>query len=370
MPAKEGAGEKSVWFVAGNDEFAVKKRALELSVELAPSGDPMGVEVIDCDVATMEEAFDKIALSKNAVLTMPMFFSEKLVWMKNVSFLADSKLGGGKELIEESDRFIEMLAAGLPRGIRLLISAVSPDKRRGGYKRLSGISVHKDFTKQDFTWGGEEEVVRWIYEQARKRGFSISADALEALAVRVGGESRQLEIELDKLAVVAQEEGEIGVETIRDLVPPTRQSGIFDLSNAIVARNLREALKLLDQLFLQKETAMGLLLAAVVPTIRNLVVVKELCKKHRIKPVSINSSKTFTIAIGRLPDGATAHLPRKKDGGISAYSLSIAAKGCPNYTAQELEKAFSLCRKTNLTLVTSSLDSKMVLGKLMLEVLA
>ena len=74
------------------------------------------------------------------------------------------------------------------------------------------------------------------------------------------------------------------------------------------------ALALIDQLLYQGESAIGLLLVALVPTIRNLLLVKDLQQFHRLpRPAS---PFAFGKVLERLPPEATAHLPRKKDGTV------------------------------------------------------
>ena len=55
-------------------------------------------------------------------------------------------------------------------------------------------------------------------------------------------------------------------EQVRDLVPLSRAGVIFELSNALIARDLDRALALVRRLLDQGESAMGLLLVAVLPT--------------------------------------------------------------------------------------------------------
>ena len=110
---------------------------------------------------------------------------------------------------------------------------------------------------------------------------------------------------------------------VRLLVPQTREGGIFDLSEAILKRDLRLALETLQQLIHQGEHGIGILLAAVVPTVRNLLLAKDLILSHNLPPPS--QPQFFAGTLKRLSPVETSHLPRKKDGTLSAYLLGIAA---------------------------------------------
>ena len=62
----------------------------------------------------------------------------------------------------------------------------------------------------------------------------------------------------------------------------------------------------------------------IVPTIRNLLLAKDLLERYRLpRP---HSPFQFISAITGLPTEATDDLPRKKDGSINAYALGIAAQ--------------------------------------------
>ena len=116
-------------------------------------------------------------------------------------------------------------------------------------------------------------MVDWVASRAAAAGLRLTDDAATVLTARIGAESRQLDMELEKLALSFGTDAALTVEQIREMVPTTRAGGIFDLSNALAKRDLRLCLDTLDQLFRQGEKAVCILLAAVMPTVRNLVVV-------------------------------------------------------------------------------------------------
>ncbi|PYL13729.1 MAG: hypothetical protein DMF43_04165, partial [Verrucomicrobia bacterium] len=132
-----------------------------------------------------------------------------------------------------------------------------------------------------------------------------------------------------------------------------------ELSNALATRDLELALKLVRRLLDQGESAIGILLVAILPTIRNLLLAKDLMERHRLpRPYS---PFQFISAINRLPAEATDHLPRKKDGSINAYALGIAAQHAHRFGTGQLIEAMQACLEANLQLVTTQLDHELVL---------
>jgi DNA polymerase-3 subunit delta len=111
----------------------------------------------------------------------------------------------------------------------------------------------------------------------------------------------------------------------------------------------------------------GLLLAAIVPKMRNLVLARDLIERHR-PPMS--GYGAFQAALERLPADEIAHLPRKKDGGLNVYPLFLAAQETRQFSESELRHGLNACLRANHRLVGSSLDPRVVLSQLLVEILA
>ena len=152
------------------------------------------------------------------------------------------------------------------------------------------------------------------------------------------------------------------------LVPLSRAGVIFELGNALAACDLQRALQLVRRLLDQGETAIGILLVAILPTIRNLLLAKDLMETQKLARPSAPFS--FISALNRLPARATDHLPRKKDGSINAYALGIAAMNAHRFTTAQLVAGLEACLTANLQLVTSQLDHELVLTEIVVKLLA
>lgn len=360
---------RQVHFITGSDEAGVKKAATELAAQLAPSDDPFGIETIDGAVGTVDEAVDKIQSAEEALLTIPFFGGGKLVWLKSATFFADSVMGRSESVTSALERLIQVLSTSLGDGVVCLISAPEADKRRTAYKTLVKIASVQIHDKPDFGWGATEaDLVDWVAKRVQEKGLRMDPDALQLLTARVGTESRQLDTELEKLTLACGPNAVITESNIRDIVPATRAGGIFDLGNAIAKRDLPLCVSTLDQLFYQGEKAVGILLAAIVPTMRNLVAVKALMDEHRLQPPA--QPQFFTGVLKKLPDAAIRHLPRKKDGTINAYPLGLAAASARRYSLKELRDGLIACAQANRDLVTSRLPDEVVLHRLLVQIIA
>jgi DNA polymerase III subunit delta len=249
------------------------------------------------------------------------------------------------------------------------------DKRRSFYRSLAKRAELQTFDRLDSSRSGwEEEGIEVVQRRAKKRKLQFDEDALDLFVLLTGGDTRQIENELEKIDIylgasdtTVQAVPRVTVELVRGLVPLSRAGVIFELSNALAMRDLELALTLVRRLLDQGENAVGILLVAIVPTVRNLLLAKDLMERHRLaRP---RSPFQFISAINRLPAEATDHLPRKKDGSINAYPLGIAAQQAHRFETKQLVRAMQACLEANLQLVTTQLDHELVLTEAVVKLL-
>ena len=152
----------------------------------------------------------------------------------------------------------------LATGVTLLISATEVDKRRSFYKTLVKRAEVQVFDRLDSARAGwEEEATEIVLSRAKKRKLEFDDAALELFVLLTGGDTRQIDNELEKIDVYCstgfQPVGPAGVPTadlnwtgkmptsptakmavprvtvelVRELVPLSRAGVIFELSNAL-----------------------------------------------------------------------------------------------------------------------------------------
>jgi DNA polymerase-3 subunit delta len=366
---KTKTASAKVYAVVGSDEGEVKGVAAELAANLTPAdaGD-FGLEVIDGAADNAEQAAARIRSAIEALQTLPFFGTTKVVWLKNANFLGDDPKARSAAVQSALEEFSELLDRGLGSGVTFLISATDVDKRRGFYKMLVKRAELQVFDRLDSGRAGwEEEATEIVRLRAKKRKLQFEDNALDLFVLLTGGDTRQIENELEKVDTFLGKDRAVDVDLVREIVPLSRAGIIFELSNALAVRHLELALTLVRRLLGQGESAIGILLAAIVPTIRNLLLAKDLMERHRLpRP---HSPFQFVSAINRLPAKATEHLPRKKDGSINAYALGIAAQHAHHFESNQLIDAMRACLTANVQLVTTQLDHELILTEVVVKLL-
>ncbi len=347
MPPKKTAlapKTSQIYAVVGSDEGAVKSRARELAQQLTPKGTgDFGQDLIDGAADNADQALSRIHSAIEAIQTLPFFGPGKLVWLKDVNFGGDTVTGRSAQVIAALDQLQQFLSAGVPSGVVFLLSASEIDKRRSFYKSITKLATVEHFDRIDTSRSGwEEEAESLARGLAAERGLIFQPEALEVFVRLAGADTRQIRNELEKIDLYLGAKREIDTQSA--------------------------ALALLDQLLFQGETPIGILYAAIIPTVRNLLVTKEILETYGVKAPS--APYQFNSIIARLPQAAQNFLPRRKDGNINVYGLGIAACEAHRFSLAQLIRGFEECLKANIQLVTTQLEPRLVLSKLLVSLLA
>ena len=370
---KKAAGRRAgnIMAFVGSDEARLKGAALECFRNMvAPEDVEFGAEIIDGIADNAEGAVNIVVQTIGALQTLPFFGSDKVVWLKGATLFSDSQTGKAASVLDAAQSLTEVLEAGLADGVKFLLSAPAIDKRRAFYKKLTKLGKVEVFDRPDLSREGwQDRVKQYVRKQSRERNLEFDEEALELFVMLAGDDAAQITNELEKIDLfLAGNERRVSVDHVRNQVALTRAGVVFELGNNIARRNLAAALETIDHLLYQGENAIGILLAAVAPTLRRLLMAKELSERHGIK--SARSFNSYQAEINRLPAAATAHLPRKKDGTISAYPVFLAHGEARRFSSADLQNGLVDCLEANRALVTSGLDHRLVLERLVVRLLA
>ena len=371
MPAKpKAAVADNIWAILGTDDLKVKEAAQLLTKKLVdPENADFGLEVIEGAADNVEHALRLIRNTLEALQTVPFFGGEKVVWLKGATFLADTVVGRSERTLEALEELGSVLQHGLPPDIKFILTASDVDKRRGFFNTLKKVAQLEMYDVIDTSQKGWEELVMQLVEdRAREWTMEFEQEALMLFVMLAGEHTRQIDNELEKLDLFVGKGRAITPEDVRQIVAQTRQGIVWELGNAMAVRDLPRALNVLRLLLEQGESAIGVLLAAVVPRIRSLSQARELAENYGVKLTS--SYPQYIKLLERLPEEILESIPKKKDGsGVNAYPLYMAAQEMGHYTAAELRAALEECLNANRRLVTSSLDPDVILSQLLIRIL-
>ena len=360
----------NVHAILGTDDAKVKEAAMKVVQKFtSPDSGDFGNDVIDGTAENSEHAGQICNNVIQALQTIPFFGGGKVVWLKGANFLGDTVVGRAEASVTGFENILDVLEQGLPLEVHFVLSTSGIDKRRNTYKRITKLANTQTHDKPDTSRAGwEGAVLMQAQAKARELGITFESGALELIVQMAGDDTRQLENELDKIDLYLGERRRAGLITVRNLVAVSRAGVVWEIGNAIGARDLKRALELLGVLMYQGQNAIGILLGAIVPKVRSLLLVKDLLSRHKLNRSSYSG---FSVSLEALPSSATAHLPRKKDGsGFNVYPLFLSIDEAARFKLAELHEALAACLEANARLVTTQLDDKLVLERLLIGMLS
>lgn len=345
----------AVHVITGTDEGRISEEAAALFEKLkAPGSDDFSNEIIEGVADNTEDAFQRCAQAIEALQTIGLFAAEKVVWLKGVNFLGTDRTSEAERTLSGVESLHEVLQNDLPESVHFILSASHINGVRRFGKWVKNNTEYQVYDKIDVSREGwEEQVAALVTRLARDKNLTFQDEALEHFVQRAGAESRQINNELDKIDLYfGEDRREITTEDVTLLVSVSHKGVIWEISRAIEKREARRAIVLIDSLLAKKESAVGLIKAAIIPTVRNLFFAKL---------VSSYGS------LDRTPAGVKAVLPKKKDGKVNTWGLKMATNGARNFSLTELQRALTHCLAADKALVTSGQDPRMVLHKLVIS---
>jgi DNA polymerase-3 subunit delta len=363
MPATK-AQTKSIYLIGGSDEFTIKETAGKLAEKLAPkNAGEFGLEIIEDAAGNQDEALKILARLDEALHTIGFLGGEKLVWLKNTNLLADDPVTRTESVKDALTEFSEKLKRGLPDGVTLLISAIGCDRRKSLYKSIEKLGEVQFFEALEGDKNhSDEDVVAFVQGRLRAEGKTMSHEALKTFRELVAVDLREMANELEKLFVYVGKRREISADDVRAICSASRQAVIWELTDALGARRLPQAISALENMLDSGEQPMGVLMM-LVAQFRLMLLVKDLMQRKLIAArEGPGGNFEFVKAFERLPEQHTTHFPRTKEGKLpSAWRLYRCALGAKNFSTTELIRAMDLLLEANRQLVSTQLDDRLVL---------
>ena len=364
MPAA-ATKTKSIYLVGGADEFSIKESAAKLADTLAPKkAGEFGLEIIEGSVSNQDEALKVLSRLREALNTVGLFGGgDKLVWLKNTDLLADSPTTRAEAVKDALTELADLLKGGLGDGVVLLISAIGCDRRKSLYKTIEKTGEVQFFEMLEEGKGdSDEEIEAFIQSKLRADGKTMSAEAVQAFRELVAPNLREIANELEKLFTYVGKRPAIAKEDVRAICSASRQAVIWELTDALGGRHASQAVAALENLLDAGESPIGVLMM-LAAQFRLMLLSKDLMQR---KLISVREEKggnfEFVKAFERLPETATAHFPKTKEGKLpNAWRLYRCALAAKNFSVAELIRAMDLLLEANRQLVTTQLDDRLII---------
>lgn len=249
---------KPFTFICGDDDYLVTERGkLWFAEQTKGLADDLSKEVVDGRAGNIGEVEDALSRFSSAVQTLSLFGERKVVWMKDVNFMADSVTGRAQGTLDLLEDLKETLGPLDPDGVGVLITAYPVDKRRSFYKWVQKTA---DFELLEAGKNAAETYANLVKEECDKAGVSITRDAMILLIEKVNGNTRLIVEETRKLATYVGESDEVIDERmVVDMVPNFGDADFFEAADAFYSLKLDWTLEALRRHFFTNSESRPLL---------------------------------------------------------------------------------------------------------------
>lgn len=249
---------KGFTFICGDDDYLVSERGKEWFAEQTKDiADDLSMEVVDGRAGKVAEVEDAINRFTSAVQTLSLFGDRKVVWLKDVNFMANSQTGKAQGTLDLLDNLKAVLETLDPAQVGVLITAHPVYKVRSFYK---WCQKNSDFTALAADKNAATMYARMIQDECEQAGVSITRDAMQLLIGKVNGNSRLIVAETRKLATFVGDSGDqITERLVTDLVPNFGDADFFEAADAFYSLKLDWTLEALRRHFFTNSESRPLL---------------------------------------------------------------------------------------------------------------
>lgn len=241
------AASKPFIFVCGPDDFLVNRLGKQRYEELAREvTDEFSREVLSGFAGNVGEVEAAVNRFRESVQTVSMFGGKRVIWLKDVNFLADTVTGRAESTLKLVEDLQELLGALNPEETSVIVTAAPVDRRRAFLKWCEKTA---DFTLVGDSEGGADALGGVVLAEARALGVTFGDGALQLLLAKVGANTRLLIEEVHKLATYVAEGEPIEEAVVDELTPNVAEGDFFEAAEAFFSGDLKWTLGALHRHF-------------------------------------------------------------------------------------------------------------------------
>ena len=227
---------KPIYFLHGPEDLAREEVLQELvAAVVEPATRPFNLDVFRADDSDVSDAVSR-------ALAFPMMAPRRMVVIKQVERLPEAPAMEILSVIQNP-----------PETTVLALTATKFDARRKLFVELRKSAVCVAF-KNPY----DREVPDWINRRVNAVGKKIQPEAVHLLHLTVGPNPRELANEIEKLAIHVSDGDAITREDVERVVGASRGGTVFELADAVGARNTEKAQAVLNGLLDQGESGVGI----------------------------------------------------------------------------------------------------------------
>lgn len=224
--------------IHGNDKDKITK--CENAIKEIPGGiKELNTIIIEGNSISFEDI-------QNACETLPVMSDKKVVHIKSPSFTLETLDSQAKSLLKEVTDY----AKNIPEYTILMITSRDPiDKSNSLIKVSNTIGSLVELKIPMY----RKDLSLWIETSLKESGKTISKSDIFYLTNEMTSSIDNMELELDKLVSYIGDRETVTREDIDAIIHKTAESNIFKMTDYMYKKDAKNALDILDTIFLQGE---------------------------------------------------------------------------------------------------------------------
>jgi len=336
------------------------------------------------------------------VSTFSFLVPQKIVAVKNAPLFQTQQ---GSQYINFSpsdlDRLIEFIQKGIPLNHFLILTATRIDKRKKIYKAIADKGLIIDCSVPTGARKTDMDEQRTVLQNVAgqilsKSGKTIDNQAFHALVDLTGFNLDLLSQNLEKLVAYSGKSRTISTADVKTVIIRDKKDPIFNLTNAFMAKDIKNALFYLNSLFNEGFHPLQIL-KSFENQIRKLILVKcftrqfyQTNKNVSLKKINFNSFKQVVlpqitahdkqtkIAIEGQDKYLSGESSKKKKGKVNdlflapnpqnAYPVFQVFQKSENFSLNELSQSLFFLSDLDYRLKSSSFDAKTAIESFIINI--
>ena len=245
---------KNVYLLYGTEDYLKRQYRDKLKHALVEPDDTMNFSAYEGKDINPKELID---LSE----TLPFFKEKRMILVENSGFFKNS-----------CDDLAEYMSQ-VPESTCFVFVEEEVDKRSKLFKAASraGSAVEFETPKEDM-------LVRWILGRIQREGKKITQSVMQLFLSKTGSDMENIDKELENLICYTLDKTEISAADVEAICTGQTENKIFEMIDAISARNQKKALDLYYDLLALKEAPMRILFL-IARQFQNLLLIKSMSAK-------------------------------------------------------------------------------------------
>ena len=245
---------KNVYLLYGTEDYLKRQYPDKLKHALVEPDDTMNFSAYEGKDINPKELID---LSE----TLPFFKEKRMILVENSGFFKNS-----------CDDLAEYMSQ-VPESTCFVFVEEEVDKRSKLFKAASraGSAVEFETPKEDM-------LIRWILGRIQREGKKITQSVMQLFLSKTGSDMENIDKELEKLICYTLDETEIAAADVEAICTGQTENKIFEMIDAISAKNQKKALDLYYDLLALKEAPMRILFL-IARQFQNLLLIKSMSAK-------------------------------------------------------------------------------------------